>query len=76
MTPDIHALCVLAEGFSGHALSSAVADALVTQFPVAEEREGMARLVAAWLRNPEGDPPPLPANALEAIYRQLARRTN
>jgi hypothetical protein len=76
MSRDIRDLCMFAAGFSPAALTTAIATALETQFPAEQERNNLASLVAAWLRAPEGDPPPLSADAIESIHRHLTGRVH
>lgn len=76
VTPTIRELCVFTEGFSKAALRTAVAVALTPHFPSEQERLDTAALVAAWLRGPEGEPPPLSEEALAAIYRHLTTHTH
>jgi hypothetical protein len=76
MALDIRDLCIFAEGFSPAALKAAIAGACEAEVPSERERDDMAGLVAAWLRAPEGEPPPLGNAAVAAIYKQLTARVH
>jgi hypothetical protein len=65
---------MLAAEFSKPTLRDIVSEALHTHCPDVRQNDDLATLIATWLQMPDRDPPPLPSEALSAVYRALVAR--